>query len=173
MLYIYTGRIYRSAATFVYWTPHFLRTGFPMASITPHKNGWRAQVYVSGVRDSRVLRTQREAKAWAAARETELQEEKGAAPGDLYTVRQMLERYAKEVSVGKQGARHEGLRIQAFLRDFPDLADKILSQFATPDLAAWRDTRLKSFTAPDGRQVRSKLPHRCCATSTGYATLFP
>ncbi len=126
-----------------------------MASITPHKNGWRAQVYVSGVRDSKVLRTQREAKAWAAAREIELQQEKGAAPADLHTVRQMLERYADEVSVGKQGARHEGLRIQAFLRDFPDLADKTLSQFATPDLAAWRDTRLKGFTAPDGRQVRS------------------
>ncbi|CAB3916276.1 MULTISPECIES: tyrosine-type recombinase/integrase [Achromobacter] len=125
-----------------------------MASITPHKNGWRAQVYVSGVRDSKILRTQREAKAWAAAREFELRQSKERPADELHTVRQMLERYVEEISIGKQGARHEGLRIQAFLRDFPDLADKTLSQFTTPDLANWRDTRMKGFTAPDGRTIR-------------------
>ncbi|MEX3527297.1 MAG: hypothetical protein VB143_08595 [Burkholderia sp.] len=58
-----------------------------MASISQHKDGWRAQVYVLGQRDSKVLRTQREAKAWAAARELELRRQKTAAPGDLHTVR--------------------------------------------------------------------------------------
>ncbi|OZI26060.1 integrase [Bordetella genomosp. 9] len=129
-----------------------------MASITPHKNGWRAQVYVAGERDSKILRTQREAKAWATAREVELRQLKGAPPGDRYTVQQMLERYAKEVSVQKQGARAEQLRVQAFLRDFPSLASKTLGAVKTPDLAAWRDTRLRGFTAPDGRSVRPVSP---------------
>lgn len=41
-----------------------------MASITPHKDGFRVQVYVPGkdgskpLRDSKVLRTKREANAW-------------------------------------------------------------------------------------------------------------
>lgn len=78
-----------------------------MASIKPHKDGWRAQLYVAGVRDSKVLRTQREAKAWASARETELRQRKDAQPADLHTVRDMLTRYEKEVSSEKQGARHE------------------------------------------------------------------
>jgi hypothetical protein len=33
-----------------------------MASITQYKNGYRAQVYVAGERDSQVFRTQREGK---------------------------------------------------------------------------------------------------------------
>ncbi|MBN9642910.1 MAG: tyrosine-type recombinase/integrase [Achromobacter sp.] len=125
-----------------------------MASIKPHKDGWRAQLYVAGVRDSKVLRTQREAKAWASARETELRQRKDAQPADLHTVRDMLTRYEKEVSSKKQGARHESLRIDAFLRDFPDIADRKLSNIHTPDLAMWRDARLAGFTAPDGRRSR-------------------
>lgn len=125
-----------------------------MASIKPHKDGWRAQVYVAGTRDSKVLRTQREAKAWASARETELRQRKDARPADLHTVRDMLTRYEKEVSREKQGSRHEGLRIAAFLRDFPDIAERKLSNLHTPDLAVWRDARLAGFTAPDGRRTR-------------------
>ncbi|HZZ11382.1 MAG TPA: integrase, partial [Paraburkholderia sp.] len=45
-----------------------------MASITPYKDGWRAQISVLGERDSGTFRTQREAKAWAAAREHEIRQ---------------------------------------------------------------------------------------------------
>ncbi len=38
-----------------------------MASITKTAKGYRAQVYVRGVRDSKSFRTKREAEAWAAA----------------------------------------------------------------------------------------------------------
>lgn len=43
-----------------------------MASVTPHKDGWRAFVYVRGARATKVCRTEREAHAWAAAKEAEL-----------------------------------------------------------------------------------------------------
>ncbi|WP_439684877.1 Integrase [Cupriavidus oxalaticus] len=124
-----------------------------MASISPHKDGWRAQVYVRGVRDSKVFRTQREAKAWAAAREIELRRTQDTAPGDLHTVSDMLKRYGEEVSPKKRGSRAELLRIQAFLRDFPEIGALTLSQVKTPHLAAWRDARMAGFTTDDGRRV--------------------
>ena len=43
-----------------------------MASIVPHGDGFRAHIYVRGKRESRLFRTRREAVAWAAARESEL-----------------------------------------------------------------------------------------------------
>lgn len=43
-----------------------------MASIRQTARGYRAEVYVRGVRDSGSFRTRREAAAWAAAREVEL-----------------------------------------------------------------------------------------------------
>ena len=41
-----------------------LPTALPMASITPHRDGWRVQVYVRGHRDSRVFPGKREAARW-------------------------------------------------------------------------------------------------------------
>ena len=124
-----------------------------MASITSYKDGWRAQIYVHGERDSRTFRTQREARAWAAAREHEIRQKKGKSPAECHTVRQMLERYDEKVIPSKRGSRPESLRLRAFLRNFPDLADKTLAEFTTPDLAAWRDARLKGFVGSDGERV--------------------
>lgn len=104
-------------------------------------------------RDSKVLRTQREAKAWAAARELELRRQKTAAPGDLHTVRDMLVRYEKEISSLKRGEREERLRIRALLRDFPELADLPLSQVSTPKLGEWRDARLRGYVGANGRDI--------------------
>jgi len=126
-----------------------------MASITQHKGGWRAQVYVSGSRDSQVFRTQREAKLWAAQRETQMRRARTADPGELHTLREMLERYSDEVSVNKRGERAERLRIRAFLRDFPALADMPLARIRTPDIASWRDARLNGYAGHDGEPVAS------------------
>jgi len=125
-----------------------------MASIAEHKTGWRAQVYVDGKRESKIFRTQREAKAWAATRESELRRQAVASPSDRHTVRDMLERYAQEVSSRKRGERQERLRINAFLRDFPDLSAKKLSDVQTPDIAAWRDARLHGYLNNTGEKVR-------------------
>lgn len=113
-----------------------------MASIGKYGDGWRAQIYVAGERDSRTFRTQREARAWADARENELRK----APAQRYTVRDLLERYADEISSKKAGARFEGLRITALLREHPDLADMLLADVKTPHIAAWRDARLRMVT---------------------------
>ncbi|SEH89036.1 Phage integrase family protein [Paraburkholderia hospita] len=129
-----------------------------MASITPHKDGFRVQVYVAGVRDSKVFRTKREANAWGASRETELRTARGKPAAELHTVGAMLTRYSEEISEKKEGARHEQLRIKAFVRDFPRIAELPLAQLTTPVLGKWRDARLAGFTAPDGREVLNVAP---------------
>ncbi len=113
-----------------------------MASVGRYGRGYRAQVYVNGRRASKVFRTQREANAWAIAKEEELQ--KPAA--ETRTVRQLIEHYAETVMPKKRGGTHEISQAMAFLRDFPDLADKKLSEVDTPDFGEWRDARLKKVS---------------------------
>ncbi|WP_269504346.1 hypothetical protein [Burkholderia sp. IMCC1007] len=101
-----------------------------MASITPYRDGWRAQISVKPapdqkpIRDSQTFRTQREAKAWASDREHEIRQTAAQSPAERYTVRDMLEQCDKEVIPSKRGSRPESMRLRAFLRNFPALADK-------------------------------------------------
>lgn len=112
-----------------------------MASIKPRRGGgYRAQVYVKGERDSQTFRTQREAQAWAVRREEELKQ----APAERHTLRDLIERYRAEVIEKKRGGRFEDRQAKAFLRDFPALANKKLADLDTPDLAKWRDARLRT-----------------------------
>jgi integrase len=110
-----------------------------MASIKRYKGGYRAQVFVRGARKSKTFRTLREAQGWASAEEKTL-----AQPaGDRHTVRQLIERYRREVIEHKGGRRHEDHQAAALLRDFPALANKTLSEVDTPDFGKWRDARLR------------------------------
>lgn len=122
--------------------PTALRTGERMASISKHKGGYRAQVYIKGVRASRVFRTQREAQAWAAATEAEL----STSPADRHTLADLIDRYRRDVLPRKKGGDHEDRQAAALVRDFPDMASKTLAALDTPDLAAWRDARLKKVS---------------------------
>lgn len=118
-----------------------------MASITQYKDGYRAQVKIGDVRDSQTFRTKREANAWAAARESEIRAQQSMAPGELHTVADAFARYVRDVSSTKRGEQKERLRLEAFTRDFPHLAAMKLADFKTPQLAEWRDARLKKVSA--------------------------
>lgn len=124
-----------------------------MASITKYKSGYRVFVTVDGKRVSKTFDTKRLASAWAAAQENEVRGRKDKSEAELRTVREMLERYVLEVCPKKKGSRPEILRVTAFLRNFPLLADKTLAEVKTPDLATWRDLRLAGFYGPDGNKV--------------------
>lgn len=114
-----------------------------MASITPFKGGYRAQIKIGAVRDSGTFRTLREAKAWASAREAQIRIERDSAPGELHTVSDMFREYVERVSAGKKSGDKEALRLHAFEKDFPHLAALKLADFKTPQLVEWRDARLK------------------------------
>lgn len=113
-----------------------------MASVGKHGRGYRAQVYVNGRRASKVFRTQREANAWAAAKEQELE----TAPADKHTLRELIDDYVDKVMSKKRGNVHEERQARAFLRDFAWLADKRLADLDTPDFVRWRDERLKTVS---------------------------
>jgi integrase len=113
-----------------------------MASITPVKNGFRVQVYVKGIRDSATKRTRREANLWGAAREHELETESQKRPDEKYSFRDLLERYAEEVSPSKRGGDKEAIRIQALLKSSLPI-NSPLHKVTPDDLGAWRDERLK------------------------------
>ncbi len=107
-----------------------------MASIRKRGDGWRAEVYRNGERDSQTFRTKQEAARWALQREAELT---GARLPDK-TVGDAMARFAKDVAPGRRGGRWEAIRLQSLQRDA--LARKPLERLAGPDIAAWRDDRM-------------------------------
>ena len=109
-----------------------------MASILPHRDGYRVQVYVGGQRQSKVCATRREAAQWALEREAELS---GRKLPDK-TLRDALRRYASELDDDRGGARWERIRLAAFERD--PLALRRLAALGPDDFAAWRDARLRT-----------------------------
>lgn len=113
-----------------------------MASIYKLGKKWRAQVARNGVRISEMFATKAEATSWAAVKEAELlRQKRGETPSK--TFQDALDRYAEEVSPTKRGMRSERLRLYALSREFPHLVTKQLCDVTTPDIAAWRDARLK------------------------------
>ncbi|MDR0378898.1 MAG: hypothetical protein LBI62_02975 [Candidatus Accumulibacter sp.] len=82
-----------------------------MASITRHKNGYRAQVYVGGYRQSKVFRLKREAEIWASQREIELRNDNSDRSK---TLTHAITRHRDEVAPGNDGFPWELMRLNAF-----------------------------------------------------------
>lgn len=125
-----------------------------MASIQKTPAGkYRAQVYRRGVRKSQVFDTHRAAKAWAARAEYELDhtdEIHSALPfGDL------LDRYGREVSAKKRGARSEIIRIERLRRD--KIAKRPIGELTVLDFADWRDRRLTQVQPASVRRELEQL----------------
>jgi integrase len=118
-----------------------------VATYSKIKSGWRAQVAIQGVRESKHMSTKAEAIAWATARETEIRAGKATGVQAGRTVGDAFDRYEKEISITKRGHRFESLRLAAIGRwrvdDVPFRDMKLVD--ATPDvLGKWRDHRLKA-----------------------------
>lgn len=128
-----------------------------MASITRSGTGWRAQVYSKGQRASKIFARRQEARDWAADMEAQLRTSTSAkgAPSKM-TLGEMLERYAREVSPSKRGARWEQLQIERLQRDDP-VAKVRLCDLGPEDLAGWRDRRLRDVSAGTVRRERTLL----------------
>lgn len=119
-----------------------------MASFRKSGKGWRAEVARKGVRMSQVFGTKTEAKEWAARQEYLILNQEIVQ--SRRTFGEVLDRYAREVSPGKKGARWEQIRIEKLRKD--RIAQMTLSDLKPSDLAAWRDTRLKEVSAATVRR---------------------
>lgn len=114
-----------------------------MATFRKVGKRWRAEVCKKGRRASSYFDTKTAAREWASAKEFEL-----ANLVEYVATRKrvgdMFERYAKEVSPKKKGARWELVRLARFGRDA--VADLLVSQVTAKDVAAWRDKRLSEVS---------------------------
>lgn len=108
--------------------------------------GWRAELYVKGVRDSAVRDTKAEAQAWAAKRESELRSIATGQGSKTHTVGDVLAEYAEKVSPTKRGERWERLRLSLIGNKTVDgrrFGDIRLADLRPAHIAAWRDARLR------------------------------
>jgi len=108
-------------------------------------SGWRVQIAIKGVRESRVFATKTEAVAWAAQRETEIRTDNPTGIQRGRTLRAAFDRYEKEISVHKRGGDKESIRFTAIGRNVIDgkpLKDWKLADITPDVLGKWRDYRL-------------------------------
>lgn len=112
-----------------------------MASITKIATGWRAQVYVKGLRDSAIRRTKREAEIWAAQRTVELRDQIQKQPGERHTLEYAIDKYVEEVVPTKRGNVKEEIRFQAMKRELP--IHLPVGKITPEILGKWRDDMLK------------------------------
>jgi integrase len=117
-----------------------------MATITKRKNGWSVQIRRKGYpQQTRTLPTKAEAQAWA--REQEGRIDRALAPINLKvlkrtTLRDLIERYLREVTPTKDSEYTEAARLKKVLRehafcDLPlaDLTPKVFADYRTARLA--------------------------------------
>lgn len=117
-----------------------------MATISKRRNGWSVQIRRKGYpQQTRTLPTKSEALAWA--REQEGRIDKALSPINLRvlkgtTLRDVLKRYLREVTPGKDSAYTENARITKILREeafcdltLADLSPKVFADYRTARLA--------------------------------------
>ncbi|PPA76500.1 site-specific integrase [Achromobacter spanius] len=110
-----------------------------MPSYRKRGDSWRAEVARNGHRESATFPTKREAMDWANRRELELASVR-AGKVQRWTLGDVMQRYADEVSPEKAGERWEKARIAAMQAD--PLAKLIMQDIGPGELAAWRDRRM-------------------------------
>lgn len=131
-----------------------------MASIQRLPGGWRAQIAIKGVRDSKTFSTKAEAQSWASERETEIR--KTVQTGIVFgkTVQDVFDRYEKEVSEHKAGKRWESIRLAALAR-FPlnrgNMGKLLLSEITPEVLGEWRDKRMTGENKVSGSTVNREI----------------
>jgi integrase len=117
-----------------------------MATIRKRGNTWRAEVYRDGRRLSATRATKAEALAWATATQAELDARK-LSTIPPHTALEAFERYARDVSPTKRGARWEKIRLAKLGRTV-SFRGMLLEDIRTPDIAAWRDSAIAGGLAP-------------------------
>lgn len=129
-----------------------------MASFRRHGNGWQAEVFKRGVRRAQTFDSKGAARAWAHRLEAEIMAGvRGETPN--LTFGALLERYGREVSARKKGARWEIVRLQALGRDRIALVK--LRAFGPVHVSDWRERRLQAVSGASVRREWNLLSHVC------------
>lgn len=112
-----------------------------MATFVNRNGRWRVQVIVNGTRKSETFPTKSHAQAWAKMMERDSADiAVGMIPAKTFY--DLLDRYDREVSVGKGGERWEHIRLKKLMRD--PLASVNTRDLSPQYVADWRDRSLKA-----------------------------
>lgn len=109
---------------------------------------WQARVARKGFpAQVKTFNTKSEAEAWAATVESTMARGTfvSSAESERTTFREALERYQREITVGKKGAMPERSRIKNLLGD--PIAIRSLASIRGSDIASYRDNRIKKVSA--------------------------
>jgi len=130
-----------------------------MASIHKTKSGkWRVELFVRGKRSSGTFSTKHEAKNWAADERTRLLSEvSNGIPKRPF--RDLMERYAKEVTPTKRGMEREHKMINVILRD--PIAEVPLPEIASSHFGEWRERRLQKVSGSTVNREMNILSNAC------------
>lgn len=125
-----------------------------MASLTKHKDGWRAHVYVDGQRATKVFEKRRDAQAWAVQREREL----GASRKRGVLLETATQHYLKTVSSSKSpgAAQWEARRFAAMIEHFGPV---LLTEIDSELIGQWRDHRLETVSGSTVLRESNLLRH--------------
>ncbi len=115
-----------------------------MASIYKFRDKWRAQIFIDGIRYSKLFDTKREAEKWVGSAENTIQLDKGQNKG--YKVKDLFERYIDEVTYGKRAVKYEIFRIKQFLSSFPNLKLNDVTKEHVNDWIVKREKQVSSAT---------------------------
>ena len=130
----------------------------PMPTYTKVSKGVRVQICVKRIRRSKTLPTMGAARAWGISQENEiLAGDRGEIPNILFEV--ALDRYARDVSAHKKGAKWELVRIALIKRD--PIAKVNMRVFDNTHAAAWRDRRSQSVSGASVNREKNLLSHIC------------
>lgn len=113
-----------------------------MAYVRKLNDKWQAQIERNGKRTSKTFPTKREAQQWALEQEASAKRHKD---GRGHTFGDAVDKYKKEVSPKKDGSVWELRRLDVMRDHFG--TNTLLADMDTPDIAQWRDARLKEVTA--------------------------
>ncbi len=117
-----------------------------MAYIRKRGNAYQVELCINGDKFCKTFSTKKECSQWALDRQSEVITNKqkfGTVPN--FTFGKLLERYSKEISIEKRGAKWEQIRIIKLLSD--PLASVKLPELNETHIAAWRDRSLKKISA--------------------------
>lgn len=124
------------------------------------RNRWEVLIRRKGFPPQyRTFDIKADAELWAA--EVELEMRRGSfisrREAERTTIAEAFERYLREISSQKKGARQEGYRIRALLQD--PIAKRMLADLRGADLARWRDARLKQYAPSSVLRDLSLISH--------------
>lgn len=124
-----------------------------MAKAVPTPSGaWRIQIKLNGQKISKTLPKKREVEQWALEQQALGKRLKGG----WRTFADAAEKYLEEVSSTKDGEKWERIRIASFLKHFGKTP---LGELDSPDMARWRDMRLKTVSGSTVVRESTLLKH--------------